>query len=149
MMIKYEPPSDGQLMQIIQTITGLEHEKVWLITIEKKRKRASMKQRGYYHGILLIAIALFLGWDEADLVHEHIKNRFNKVQRKMPDGKVVEVGGSTSAFNTKQYTLLIDKVRNVFLPEMYAMGMEYVPTPEELDDEYVYKLKQDWNNRYN
>lgn len=149
MRIEYEPPNPGQLMQLIQRITALEHDKIWFITIERKRKRASMKQRGYYHGILTIAIALFLGWDDDDEVHEHIKARFNKVEKKLPDGKIVEIGGSTSGFNTKQYTLLIDKVRNIFLPELYDMGMEYVPTPDELTDDYVYKLKQDWSNRYN
>ena len=118
----------------------------YFVEITKKTKKASPKQRGYYHGILVIAIAVHLGWEKED-VEEHMKSTYNRVTKTNPiTGNEIEIPGSTAGFDTKRYTELIDQVRNQFIPQ-FCPGLE-VPEPKWITQEYVVKLREAYKNRY-
>ena len=145
MILDYTVGNQIQFAELVQMLSNLD-EGDYYIDIKKKRKLASMKQRGYYHGVICLAIACFLGW-ETEEVHNHIKETYNPKERMIRGQKRI-IGGSTSNFNTKQYTELIDKVRNGLLQELYADGMEYVPVPQEVTNEYIVRLKNTYENRF-
>ncbi len=116
----------------------------YVIEIFSKKKKHSKGQSGYYHGILILAIALKLGWLKEE-VHNYIMETYFPIEKVNPiTGEVKTIGRSSSNFDTKEYTELIDVVRSDFLQKI-ELG---VPPPDQVTDEYARKLRETYKNRY-
>ena len=143
MLFKLEIPNSKSIGDLVQAVSQLKPGQ-YSCEITEIRKKASNKQRGYYHGIVCLAIAVHLGWEKED-VHEYIKNTYNAKEVVNPrTGEIIIIPGSTSGMDTKEYSELTDKVKIYWLQDM---GLE-VPDPEDVTDEYVYQLKKQYENRF-
>jgi hypothetical protein len=86
-----------------------DHEgKEIVITIERKRKKHSDLQRGYYFGVIvsLIREAIFIEWGEkmdSNEVHELLKTNCNwKEQANKRTGEIIRVAGSIKQHTTSE-----------------------------------------------
>ena len=144
MVKKINLPNPVEIGNLVDKLNKLSPGE-YVVEVVKNRSLASQKQRGYYHGILILAIAVHLGYEKEE-VHTLIKEQFNPKEVADPfTGEVKTIGGSTSRFDTKKYTELIDWVRAKLLPEIRLD----VPPPQEVTTEYAKNLKFIYENRFN
>lgn len=85
------------------------------ITIKRKNQRSSPQNR-YYFGVVVKEVELRLkelGNDfSPDLVHEFLKDKFNKVEIIGDGGEVIDfIGDSTTKMNKEQFSVYVDKIR--------------------------------------
>ena len=79
-----------------------------VITIEKKRKKHSDNQRGYYFGVIvnLIRLAIFEQWGDrvdSNQVHELLKTNCNWIERiNQETGEIIKVAQSIKQHTTSE-----------------------------------------------
>lgn len=83
--------------------------------IIKKKNTRSTRQNRYYHGVVVKEIQLRmidLGNDVTpDLVHDFLKDRFNKKELIGEGGEVIDsIGGSTTEMNKEEFMVYLDKI---------------------------------------
>ena len=104
-----------------------------IITIEKKRKKHSDLQRGYYFGVIvnLIRLAIFEQWGDrvdSNQVHELLKQNCNWTERLNPGtGEIIKVAQSIKQHTTTE--------QEEFHEECRKFGKEWfnidIPLPNE------------------
>lgn len=102
---------DGKLTRNRKSLVNAlsEHEgKEIVLTIERKRKKHSDNQRGYYFGVIvgLIREAVFNEWGEkmdSNEVHELLKTNCNYVEKiNKETGEIIRVAGSIKQHTTSE-----------------------------------------------
>ena len=84
------------------------------LTIKKKNHRSTQQNR-YYFGVVVKEIEIRmkqLGNDVTqELVHEFLKDRFNKKHLIGEGGEIIDsIGGSTTELNKEEFMVYIDKI---------------------------------------
>lgn len=143
MIERLDLPDSKAIGDLVKKLVELKPGQ-YIVEIKKHRPQASAKQRGYYHGVIELAIAVHLGWEKEE-VRNYINMKFNATQVVNPStGEIVIIPGTTSGKDTKEYAIMTHQIKAQWLPEM---GLE-VPEPEDVTDEYVFQLRKQYENRY-
>lgn len=104
------------------------------ITIGKRRKKSTRKQREYYWPVIVTMIAHAAGYigtkEELQLVHDGLRARFLTVPRE-ESGSVLPVIRSTESLTTVEREDYHEKCRH-FGAEYFGI---YIPDPNEIIDE--------------
>ena len=84
------------------------------LTIKKKNHRSTQQNR-YYFGVVVKEIEIRmkqLGNDVTpELVHEFLKDRFNKKHLIGEGGEIIDsIGGSTTELNKEEFMIYVDKI---------------------------------------
>lgn len=79
----------------------------YVITIEKAKKKRSLEQNRYYHGVIVPLVKEWLidaGWRvTTSQVHEYLKENFNIIEiTNEVSGEILKTIGSTSEMTTSQ-----------------------------------------------
>jgi hypothetical protein len=102
---------DGKLARNRKSLVNSlsEHEgKEIVITIERKRKKHSDLQRGYYFGVIvaLVKEAIFISWGDkldSNEVHEILKTNCNWIERpNKQTGEFIRIAGSIKQHTTSE-----------------------------------------------
>ena len=84
------------------------------LSIKKKNTRSTQQNR-YYHGVVIKEVQLRmieLGNDVTpELVHEFLKDRFNKKHLIGEGGEIIDsIGGSTTEMNKEEFMIYVDRI---------------------------------------
>lgn len=113
-----------------QCLVDLKEGK-YVLSIRKVRKKRSLPQNAYYHGVVVKALAEQSGYDTTEL-HEHLKYRYLRTE------KPIRVK-STKELSTIEFGEYLDKcIRLCAELGLYIMSPEeYYATPEAEEGQYV------------
>ena len=110
------------------------------VTYERKRKKRSLNQNAFWHGVVVPGICNALNelgeMVTNDQVHEFLKLRFLRVQKfDMETGELLyEYGRSTASLNKVEFSLLIE---STVLWALETFSYE-IPPPNTLRDTYSF-----------
>lgn len=71
------------------------------ITIKKHKTKRSNEQNAYYWGVVIPILADHFGHDNAEDMHEDLKQEFNPIESKVKPGKMI--GGTTTKLSTVDF----------------------------------------------
>lgn len=101
------------------------------VTFERKRKKRSLLQNNYYHGVVVQEIRLGLlnvGYEmSTEEVHSFLKQKFNCIEISSAYGEVMEVPGSTTELTTIGFIEYIERIAR-WASEYLAV---VIPLPNE------------------
>lgn len=111
---------DGKRWETLKTF--LEHKEVE-ITIGRRRKRRSLAQNAYYHGVVVKMIAEAAGYATNEEAHDALRMHFlvKHADRQMPTIR------STAELTTSEFEDYVSKCKQLGA-EMFGL---YIPDPHE------------------
>ena len=71
------------------------------IIIRKHKSKRTDEQNRYYWGVVIPILADYFGHDNAEDMHEDLKEKFNPIESKVEPGK--KIGGTTTKMSTEEF----------------------------------------------
>lgn len=96
------------------------------ITLKREEQKRSLQANKFYWSCIVPMFSDWSGYDKEES-HAVLTGLFLKVERVLPTGEVVDIGGRTSTLTTQEFAAYTERVCR-FLAEQ---GM-YVPQPGEI-----------------
>jgi len=110
----------GQWTRYLQTMEGVECD----ITVTKYRKKRSLPQNAYFHGVVCVILGNHWGYD-VDEAHSAICTEFLTVSE---EGKPDYVR-STTDLNTEEFNDFLEQVK-MWASQYWGV---FIPDPEKVD----------------
>ncbi len=104
---KFTPKDAGYFKMVFKAFRGQEI----VINVKKWFEKRSQKQNRYYWGVVVAAVADFIGEDDHDAIHDLLKRKFNGRIIVGSNGEEELIGLSTTKMNRKEFTDYIDRIQ--------------------------------------
>ena len=96
------------------------------LTIRKHKTKRTNDQNAYYWGVVVAILADYFGHDNAEDMHEDLKQVFNPIKSKVKPGKTI--GGTTTKLSTVDFfsaeTSYVERIcrwaaeeHNIYIPQ--------------------------------
>lgn len=90
----------------------------WTVVITKAKKKRSLPQNAYYHGVIINEVKqglIAMGFEphllDNEMVHEMLKNKFLKKDVANEEGQFITIVQSTASLSTVEFTEFIEQIQ--------------------------------------
>lgn len=108
--INYLHGSHEKYQELLRTLRRLTLGERYIINIKKLRRKRSNNQNNYWWGVIVPAVADYMGEADHQYVHEILLSKFCATVMQLPNDETVIIYKRTSDMDTEEMSTLIDKV---------------------------------------
>jgi len=122
LIINFDQESDKKKLYTV--LKGLKGKNV--IQIKKWRKKRSVNQNAYLHGVVYRYVGQEIGLTTEE-AHQTMKGHFLSYEKRLPNGTVAKFTKSTTDLDTLEMTNYIEEIRSFMLEQFSCL----IPEPEQ------------------